>query len=49
MADPNDDVLNGIAWDAEGRRLFVTGKHWPKLFEIRLTETAAPTAAATAH
>lgn len=37
VASPNDDVLNGIAWDAEGRRLFVTGKHWPKLFEIRLT------------
>jgi glutamine cyclotransferase len=35
--DPRDDVLNGIAWDAEGRRLFVTGKHWPRLYEIRLT------------
>ena len=35
--DPADDVLNGIAWDAEGRRLFVTGKYWPTLFEIRLT------------
>jgi glutamine cyclotransferase len=30
------DVLNGIAYDAEGDRLFVTGKLWPKLFEIRL-------------
>lgn len=28
------DVLNGIAWDAEKNRLFVTGKYWPKLFEI---------------
>lgn len=36
VGDPNDDVLNGIAWDAAGRRLFVTGKNWPKLFEIRL-------------
>ena len=35
-ADPSDDVLNGIAWDEEGRRLFVTGKNWPTLFEIRL-------------
>ena len=35
--DPTDAVLNGIAWDSEGRRLFVTGKNWPKLFEIRLT------------
>lgn len=30
------DVLNGIAWDPDGRRLFVTGKLWPALFEIRL-------------
>jgi glutaminyl-peptide cyclotransferase len=34
-----DDVLNGIAWDAAGRRLFVTGKNWPRLYEIRLTAT----------
>ena len=30
------DVLNGIAWDAAGKRLFVTGKLWPSLFEIEL-------------
>jgi glutamine cyclotransferase len=30
------DVLNGIAYDAEGDRLFVTGKWWPKVFEIDL-------------
>ncbi|HNT86318.1 MAG TPA: glutaminyl-peptide cyclotransferase, partial [Candidatus Hydrogenedentes bacterium] len=30
------DVLNGIAYDAAGDRLFVTGKNWPLLFEIRL-------------
>ena len=35
---PETDVLNGIAWDAEGKRIFVTGKRWPKLFEIRITE-----------
>ena len=29
-------VLNGIAWDAEAERLFVTGKHWANLFEIGL-------------
>ena len=28
------DVLNGIAWDREKERIFVTGKYWPKLFEI---------------
>lgn len=32
------DVLNGIAYDSSGDRIFVTGKNWPKLFEIRLTE-----------
>jgi glutamine cyclotransferase len=30
------DVLNGVAYDAAGDRLFVTGKLWPKLFEIEL-------------
>ncbi len=30
------DVLNGIAYDAKTDRLFVTGKRWPKLFEIKL-------------
>ena len=30
------DVLNGIAYDEKHDRLFVTGKNWPKLFEIRL-------------
>jgi glutamine cyclotransferase len=30
------DVLNGIAYDAAGDRLFVTGKFWPKLFEIKI-------------
>ena len=29
-------VLNGIAYDSERKRLFVTGKLWPKLFEIQL-------------
>ena len=33
--DP-DRVLNGIAYDAARDRLFVTGKNWPKLFEIKL-------------
>lgn len=33
--DP-DDVLNGIAYDAKGDRIFVTGKRWPKLFEIKI-------------
>ena len=29
------DVLNGIAYDADGKRIFVTGKLWPRLFEVR--------------
>jgi glutamine cyclotransferase len=31
-----DEVLNGIAFDKENNRLFVTGKHWGKLYEIEL-------------
>ncbi|MBI1364632.1 MAG: glutaminyl-peptide cyclotransferase [Alphaproteobacteria bacterium] len=34
------DVLNGIAYDAKKKRLFVTGKYWPTLFEIELTPRA---------
>ena len=36
--DAKTDVLNGIAYDAKGDRLFVTGKYWPKLFEIKLVK-----------
>jgi glutaminyl-peptide cyclotransferase len=35
-------VLNGIAYDATHDRLFVTGKCWPKLFEIRLVPQTMP-------
>jgi glutamine cyclotransferase len=42
LNDPDTDtkvnVLNGIAWDQAGKRIFVTGKNWPKLFEIKITE-----------
>jgi glutaminyl-peptide cyclotransferase len=34
-----DAVLNGIAYDATRKRLFVTGKLWPRLFEIRVKRT----------
>jgi glutamine cyclotransferase len=34
--DPSAEVLNGIAYDAAKDRLFVTGKLWPRLFEIRV-------------
>jgi glutamine cyclotransferase len=34
--DERTDVLNGIAYDEANDRIFVTGKNWPKLFEVRL-------------
>jgi glutamine cyclotransferase len=36
----NIDVLNGIAYDSQGRRLFVTGKLWPQLFQVRILKDA---------
>lgn len=36
----NADVLNGIAYDAQSDRLFVTGKLWTRLFEIKLKPSA---------
>jgi glutaminyl-peptide cyclotransferase len=39
LPDPTNDVLNGIAYDAAHDRLFVTGKCWPQLYEIRLVPT----------
>ncbi|RRN77838.1 glutaminyl-peptide cyclotransferase, partial [Pseudoxanthomonas sp. SGD-10] len=35
VGDETQDVLNGIAWDGNRKRLFVTGKKWTQLFEIR--------------
>lgn len=35
-------VLNGIAWDSENERLFITGKHWPHLYHISLERTGPP-------
>jgi len=37
-AGSEPDVLNGIAYDAANDRIFVTGKQWPKLYEIKLVE-----------
>jgi glutaminyl-peptide cyclotransferase len=36
------NVLNGIAYHAPSKRLFVTGKLWPKLFEIQLVAQPKP-------
>lgn len=35
---PSTDVLNGIAFDPDSRRIFVTGKNWSKIFEIEIFE-----------
>lgn len=37
-----DDVANGIAWDETGKRIFVTGKNWSKLYEIEPDCPAVP-------
>ncbi len=34
--DKGNNVLNGIAWDAKGKRLFVSGKKWPTMYQIEL-------------
>lgn len=36
--NPSTDVLNGIAYDTKGDRIFVTGKNWSKLFEIKIVK-----------
>ncbi len=34
LADPKEDVLNGIAYDRDSKTLYLTGKRWPKLFAV---------------
>lgn len=36
--DPTQDVLNGIAYDDRTGRLFVTGKRWPHIFQVKLPD-----------
>ena len=38
MRGPETDVLNGIAYNPETKKIYLTGKNWPKLFEVRLVE-----------
>lgn len=40
-ATATNDIPNGIAWDAKRRRLFVTGKDWPYVFEIKAPKDTA--------
>jgi glutamine cyclotransferase len=35
---PGSEVPNGIAYDPDGKRIFITGKLWPKLFEIAIIQ-----------
>jgi glutaminyl-peptide cyclotransferase len=37
----SDAVLNGIAYDAQNKRIFVSGKRWPRVFEIRIKKKKA--------
>jgi len=36
--DYTNNVLNGIAWDEKGKRLFVTGKKWPHLYQVKFVK-----------
>ena len=38
LTDPNEEVLNGIAYDRDAKKLYLTGKCWPKLFEVELAK-----------
>ena len=38
VPDLTQDVLNGIAYDAQENKIYITGKHWPNLYEIRVDE-----------
>lgn len=37
MRSPDTDVLNGIAYDEKTGKIYLTGKNWPRLYEIKLT------------
>ncbi len=38
LRTPSTDVLNGIAYDEKTGKIYLTGKNWPKLYEIKLVE-----------
>ena len=38
LRTPQTDVLNGIAYNPEDGKIYLTGKNWPELYEIRLIE-----------
>ncbi len=42
LRDSTEAVLNGIAYNPETRRIYITGKNWPVLYEIEMTTPPAP-------
>jgi glutamine cyclotransferase len=38
LRTPDTDVLNGIAYNPETKKIYLTGKNWPKLYEVKLVE-----------
>jgi glutamine cyclotransferase len=36
--DPEADVPNGIAWDNESKKMYITGKWWPELYEVQFSQ-----------
>ena len=38
LRTPETDVLNGIAYNPEDGKIYITGKNWPELYEIRIVE-----------
>lgn len=47
--DPAENVLNGIAYDPSTSHFLVTGKRWPKMFELEVAELPAPLPKAAQH
>ena len=41
-SSPDIDVLNGIAWDAANRELYLTGKLWPWIYKVALDKKTSP-------
>ena len=41
-SNPDIDVLNGIAWDATNRELYLTGKLWPWIYKVTLDKKTSP-------
>ena len=41
-SNPDIDVLNGIAWDATNRELYLTGKLWPWIYKVALDKKTSP-------